>query len=166
MTCPNCRTLSCYICRQVIVGYDHFSRPPPYTGPPDPSKVTSILPASYTTSHSSPLQCNLWDPVEQRHNNEVIAAAEKAIEEYKTAHPDVTDEALNVDLPAPVVDPPQQAVQAAHFQAAQMQMQAIQMQAARLQAAGVRLANWNGHLLAQQRMAALGPAPGPRRRRR
>jgi hypothetical protein len=25
MSCPNCRTLSCYICRQVIKGYDHFS---------------------------------------------------------------------------------------------------------------------------------------------
>ena len=26
MTCPNCATLSCYICRKVIVGYDHFSQ--------------------------------------------------------------------------------------------------------------------------------------------
>ena len=25
MTCPNCGTLSCYICRKVIVGYDHFN---------------------------------------------------------------------------------------------------------------------------------------------
>jgi hypothetical protein len=24
MTCPNCNTMSCYICRQVIRGYDHF----------------------------------------------------------------------------------------------------------------------------------------------
>ncbi|KAF8415232.1 hypothetical protein L210DRAFT_2744704 [Boletus edulis BED1] len=25
MTCPNCHTVSCYICRKIIVGYDHFS---------------------------------------------------------------------------------------------------------------------------------------------
>lgn len=26
MRCPNCATLSCYVCRQVIVGYDHFDQ--------------------------------------------------------------------------------------------------------------------------------------------
>ena len=26
MSCPNCNTLSCYICRQVINGYDHFNQ--------------------------------------------------------------------------------------------------------------------------------------------
>ena len=26
MSCPNCNTLSCYICRQVIKGYDHFNQ--------------------------------------------------------------------------------------------------------------------------------------------
>ena len=26
MSCPNCHTLSCYICRQVITGYDHFNQ--------------------------------------------------------------------------------------------------------------------------------------------
>jgi hypothetical protein len=25
MTCPNCQTPSCYICRQVMKGYNHFS---------------------------------------------------------------------------------------------------------------------------------------------
>ena len=25
MACPGCHTVSCYICRQIIVGYDHFS---------------------------------------------------------------------------------------------------------------------------------------------
>ena len=72
MLCPNCHTLSCYICRQVIWGYDHFSnicccpcnisylwwilhqeQPLPYTGANDPNK------------------CLLWDPVEQRHTDEV-----------------------------------------------------------------------------------------------
>ena len=26
MSCPNCNTLSCYICRQVITGYEHFNQ--------------------------------------------------------------------------------------------------------------------------------------------
>lgn len=26
MTCPNCSTLSCYICRKVITGYEHFNQ--------------------------------------------------------------------------------------------------------------------------------------------
>lgn len=26
MSCPNCNTFSCYICRQVITGYDHFNQ--------------------------------------------------------------------------------------------------------------------------------------------
>ena len=25
MSCPNCHTTSCYICRQVITSYDHFT---------------------------------------------------------------------------------------------------------------------------------------------
>ncbi|KIM37082.1 hypothetical protein M413DRAFT_281321 [Hebeloma cylindrosporum] len=26
MTCPNCRTLSCYVCRKVVTGYEHFDQ--------------------------------------------------------------------------------------------------------------------------------------------
>ncbi|KAF9479665.1 hypothetical protein BDN70DRAFT_767517, partial [Pholiota conissans] len=29
MTCPNCRTLSCYICRKAITGYEHFDQRQP-----------------------------------------------------------------------------------------------------------------------------------------
>ncbi|KAF8515364.1 hypothetical protein BU17DRAFT_51893 [Hysterangium stoloniferum] len=84
MTCPICNTLSCYICRQIIVGYDHFNNPPPYVGRSDKKK------------------CPLWDPVEQRHDNEVRVAAEKAIAEFKAQNPDVPEEALKVDIPKPV----------------------------------------------------------------
>jgi len=83
MLCPNCATLSCYVCRKIITGYEHFSRPPPYTGPADPNK------------------CQLWDSVEQRHSDEVTAAAQKALEEYKRAHPEVAEEDIKVDLPPP-----------------------------------------------------------------
>ncbi|KAI0753809.1 hypothetical protein C8Q74DRAFT_1211250 [Fomes fomentarius] len=84
MTCPNCGTLSCYICRKVITGYDHFNNPPPYTARPDSKK------------------CPLWDTsVEGRHSDEVTAAAKKALEEYKRTHPELDDKDLRVDLPPP-----------------------------------------------------------------
>ncbi|RDX42329.1 hypothetical protein OH76DRAFT_1363022 [Lentinus brumalis] len=84
MTCPNCRTLSCYICRKVIVGYDHFAQPPPYTGRADPKK------------------CTLWDAsVEGRHSDEVTAAAKRALEEYKRTHPEFDEKDIAVDLPPP-----------------------------------------------------------------
>ncbi|KAG6812683.1 hypothetical protein H0H92_001312 [Tricholoma furcatifolium] len=49
-------------------------------------------------------KCLLWDNVEQRHVNEVKAAAELAQENYKRDNPDVDHEALKVDLP--VAPPP------------------------------------------------------------
>ncbi|KAI0632604.1 hypothetical protein C8Q77DRAFT_1118443 [Trametes polyzona] len=83
MTCPNCSALSCYVCRQLITGYEHFANPPPYTGRPDPNK------------------CPLWDAsVEGRHSDEVTAAAKAAIEEYKRAHPEVNEKDLEIDLPS------------------------------------------------------------------
>ncbi|CCM00543.1 uncharacterized protein FIBRA_02577 [Fibroporia radiculosa] len=83
MTCPNCRTTSCYVCREIITGYEHFNNPPPYSGHPDPKK------------------CTLWDSVDQRHSDEVTAAAKKAIEDFKKAHPELADDDIKVDLPPP-----------------------------------------------------------------
>ncbi|KAI0689014.1 hypothetical protein BC835DRAFT_280334 [Cytidiella melzeri] len=87
MTCPNCHTVSCYVCRQVITGYDHFNQKPPYNHKVDPTK------------------CDLWDSVDKRHADEVIAAAKKAIDEYKQAHPEANDKDLHVELPKPVAGP-------------------------------------------------------------
>ncbi|KAG1725066.1 uncharacterized protein EDB91DRAFT_1169386 [Suillus paluster] len=81
MTCPNCHTVSCYICRKVIIGYDHFGNPPPYIGRVDQNK------------------CVLWDPVEQRHETEVQEAAKKAFEELKRDRPDVDHSNIKIDIP-------------------------------------------------------------------
>lgn len=84
MTCPNCQTVSCYICREVITGYEHFGRvipPAPYNARVDKNK------------------CTLWDPVEQLHATEVQEAAKKAIEELKRDRPDVDESAIKIDLP-------------------------------------------------------------------
>jgi hypothetical protein len=61
MTCPNCQTLSCYVCRQIITGYEHFGQPPPYTNLADPNK------------------CQLWDSVEKRHHEEVCCTRAGAL---------------------------------------------------------------------------------------
>ncbi|KAI8992736.1 hypothetical protein BD414DRAFT_482028 [Trametes punicea] len=85
MTCPNCGSMSCYVCRKLISGYEHFSnQPPPYTGKADPNK------------------CTLWDAsVEGRHSDEVTAAAKQAIEEYKRTHPELDEKDLAIELPPP-----------------------------------------------------------------
>ncbi|KAI0365836.1 hypothetical protein BV20DRAFT_1056111 [Pilatotrama ljubarskyi] len=97
MRCPDCGSLSCYVCRKLITGYEHFGNPPPYTGEADPNK------------------CPLWDTsVEGRHSDEVTAAAKQAIEEYKRAHPEIDEKDLAVDLPPPPPPPPAGPSRAAH----------------------------------------------------
>ncbi|KAL1735070.1 hypothetical protein EV714DRAFT_201568 [Schizophyllum commune] len=61
IVCTNCRTLSCYICRKVIAGYEHFNQAAPGTA-------------------STSKKCPLWDgPVERRHAEEVSTDAPVAI---------------------------------------------------------------------------------------
>ncbi|ETW80698.1 hypothetical protein HETIRDRAFT_476396 [Heterobasidion irregulare TC 32-1] len=87
MTCPNCRTLSCYVCREVVSGYDHFQQTNTNGQP--------LAGASTST------KCPLWDPVEKRHADEVAAAAKKALDDYKRDHPDIEEDEIKVDLPPP-----------------------------------------------------------------
>ncbi|KXN81173.1 hypothetical protein AN958_05888 [Leucoagaricus sp. SymC.cos] len=87
MTCPNCRTLSCYICRQIITGYDHFNQQPgrPYVGG--------------SNGKEKEKKCVLWDKdLEAMHANEVKNAADQAIAEARLLHPDVSVSDLKVDL--------------------------------------------------------------------
>ncbi|KAJ3490885.1 hypothetical protein NLJ89_g11396 [Agrocybe chaxingu] len=97
MTCPHCRTLSCYVCRKVINGYEHFNQTP--AGRPSTSQNDG--------------KCLLWDQVEERHAAEVKAAAEKALADWKRDHPDVDEENVKVDIPKAAPQPaPAAAVQA------------------------------------------------------
>ncbi|KAG6837047.1 hypothetical protein H0H93_015618 [Arthromyces matolae] len=76
----------------VIKGYDHFNpQPRTASGSQDPNAG----------------KCFLWDSVEQRHVDEVKAAAELAKAQYKEENPDADDDAIKVDLP---VAPPNPAV--------------------------------------------------------
>ncbi|KAG9031372.1 hypothetical protein FRB95_002803 [Tulasnella sp. JGI-2019a] len=89
MTCPHCSQLSCYICKQAISGYDHFNEQPGGRGGP-----------------GSKGKCPLWEPnLDQRHHDEVAAAAKIALQKQREEQPDIEEEALKVDLP-PVPPPP------------------------------------------------------------
>ncbi|KAF5356819.1 hypothetical protein D9756_006828 [Leucocoprinus leucothites] len=86
MTCPNCHALSCYVCRQIITGYEHFnqSRNP-----------------SAASSSSKPKKCVLWDKdLDAFHANEVKLAADQAMAEARMLHPEVSSSDLKVDLPS------------------------------------------------------------------
>ncbi|KAF5376136.1 hypothetical protein D9615_007703 [Tricholomella constricta] len=65
MKCPsaNCGTYSCYICRQIIKGYDHFDQ-------------------TIGTADRRSETCRLWDAVDERHAEDVRVAAERALKEY------------------------------------------------------------------------------------
>ncbi|KAL5637480.1 hypothetical protein ACGC1H_004038 [Rhizoctonia solani] len=92
MTCPKCASLVCYVCRQVIRGYDHFDQTPQGAARNPRSK-----------------KCPLWESVEQRHAEDVKQAAEAAQEEYRRLNPEVREEDIAVELPpapAPPVPPP------------------------------------------------------------
>ncbi|KAJ3829988.1 hypothetical protein F5880DRAFT_1607038 [Lentinula raphanica] len=85
MTCPNCHTLSCYVCRQQVTGYDHFNQAP--AGAPGSSSSTNRK------------KCPLWEPVEKRHAEEVKTAAQEALEKYKRENPDVNETDIKIDAP-------------------------------------------------------------------
>ncbi|KAJ7509982.1 hypothetical protein B0H11DRAFT_1957067 [Mycena galericulata] len=145
MSCPNCFTLSCYICRKIISGYDHFSQQP---GQP-----------LIASSSKAGAKCALWDPVEQRHAEEVKEAAERALRDYKRDHPDIDEEHLKVDLPVAPPAPPAPGLHAMPY---------VNMQAALANVHGVQAAIANAHanahgwVMAQMaQLQYLPPAPPP-----
>jgi len=71
MSCPNCGTQSCYICREAINGYEHFDERP-----------------------DGQQRCILFDPIEARHDEEVAAARERAIEEMRRENEAMGDRIL------------------------------------------------------------------------
>lgn len=87
MRCPYCQTLSCYVCRQLITGYEHFNEQP-RGGPPSKKK------------DKKDKKCPLWDDLDKRHHDEVAEAARRAAREQELANPEVNPDQLKVDLPA------------------------------------------------------------------
>ncbi|KAG6841782.1 hypothetical protein C0991_006666 [Blastosporella zonata] len=82
ITCPFCQTVSCYLCRQIITGYDHFNTSP-------------------TGQRRRDGKCLLFDAVAERHNDDVIQAAANALEQVKSQLPHMNENELRVELPPP-----------------------------------------------------------------
>jgi TRIAD3 protein (E3 ubiquitin-protein ligase RNF216) len=122
MTCPNCQTVSCYICREVITGYEHFGRinvspalqHPPHSHPTIQSTARNPLqrpsrqeqmPAMGSSRTAARDRGNHTHPVHDQTKSvntlfmQVQEAAKKAIEELKRDRPDVDESAIKIDLP-------------------------------------------------------------------
>ncbi|KAG6812914.1 hypothetical protein H0H92_015466 [Tricholoma furcatifolium] len=88
ITCPFCGTVSCYLCRKAIVGYNHFDSTAPGGGRPRRGRKSNG-------------KCLLFDAVSDRHNDEVIRAHAAALEQVRNEMPDVEEDELQVELPPP-----------------------------------------------------------------
>lgn len=99
MRCPYCQTLSCYVCRQTITGYDHFNEQPGHAA---------------GSKKKDKKKCPLWDDLDKRHHDEVAEAARQAARAQELANPDVNPDQLKVDLPQ---NPPRPAENAAPLRA-------------------------------------------------
>ena len=122
MTCPNCMTLSCYICRQIITGYDHFNEVRHiFSFQPLLSIIRTQSRSGQPPQPGQVGKCLLWDKVEERHDKEACAstillscaqrcfqveeAQKKAIAEYRKEHPGVGEDWLAVEFPKATGEP-------------------------------------------------------------
>ncbi|KAG0035005.1 hypothetical protein BGZ81_001515 [Podila clonocystis] len=80
MTCPQCNTKMCYICKIQIKDYSHFDQTP--AGQPQVKKNL----------------CRLWDDSVKRNENDVKAAAQQMIQELSKDKADLVSKMM-VDIP-------------------------------------------------------------------
>ncbi|KAK5802049.1 hypothetical protein F5H01DRAFT_82077 [Linnemannia elongata] len=80
MTCPQCHTHMCYVCKIKIKDYSHFDQSP--AGQPAQKKNL----------------CRLWEDTIQRNKDEVKAAAQKTLQELQTQDPDLAAQ-VRLDIP-------------------------------------------------------------------
>jgi hypothetical protein len=92
MSCPHCRTLSCYNCRQIIDGYGHF----------DQGASTVPSGSRKTGRHADEVRYFVSTiSLRQLYNfpAQVKAAAEKALAEFRKNNPDANPSDIKLDIP-------------------------------------------------------------------
>ncbi|KAF2401282.1 hypothetical protein EJ06DRAFT_555874 [Trichodelitschia bisporula] len=89
MQCPSCQNTQCYVCGKSGISYDHFGN----------------------------TRCKLFENTEERHNEEVKQAVEKATAKMKAEHPEITDEDLKIEMSARVKEDDQRRLRRADAEA-------------------------------------------------
>lgn len=82
MTCPTCGTHMCYVCKQTVTNYNHFS-----------DSHRPAIPGA-----SGPKKCPLHDDVEARHDADVKKAEEEAMRKVREENPDLSEEELKLQV--------------------------------------------------------------------
>ncbi|KAG0303098.1 hypothetical protein BGZ98_006991 [Dissophora globulifera] len=81
MTCPQCQTKMCYICKIQIKDYSHFDQTPA------------------TQAAKNKKLCRLWDNTIERNENDVKEAAQRMLQALEADKPDVAAQ-VRLDIPA------------------------------------------------------------------
>ncbi|KAF9274305.1 hypothetical protein BGZ68_000781 [Mortierella alpina] len=80
MTCPECHTKMCYVCKKEIRDYSHFDQTPANSAPRNKNL------------------CRLWENTIQRNEAEVKAAAQRSMQELEAQEPSLVAQ-VRVDIP-------------------------------------------------------------------
>ncbi|KAF9967302.1 hypothetical protein BGZ70_009997, partial [Mortierella alpina] len=80
MTCPECHTKMCYVCKKQIKDYSHFDQTPANSAPRNKNL------------------CRLWENTIQRNEAEVKAAAERSMQELEAQEPSLVGQ-VRIDIP-------------------------------------------------------------------
>jgi hypothetical protein len=120
MTCPNCRTLSCYVCREIITGYGHFDEVRHIFFSSHPLQMRVEPSHDPVSLNGQNMRVNACFGIKSRngirkryvHHHtshsprscaqccyQVEEAQKRAIEEYRKEHPEVGEDVLQVEPP-------------------------------------------------------------------
>ncbi|KAG9321987.1 hypothetical protein KVV02_008312 [Mortierella alpina] len=80
MTCPECHTKMCYVCKKEIKDYSHFDQTPANSAPRNRNL------------------CRLWENTIQRNEAEVKAAAQRSMQELEAQEPSLVAH-VRIDIP-------------------------------------------------------------------
>ncbi|KAF9984449.1 hypothetical protein BGZ75_003960 [Mortierella antarctica] len=80
MTCPECHTKMCYVCKKEIKDYSHFDQTPANSAPRNKNL------------------CRLWENTIQRNEAEVKAAAQRSMQELEAQEPSLVAQ-VRIDIP-------------------------------------------------------------------
>lgn len=117
MTCPNCTTLSCYVCRKVITGYDHFNEVCHIFLCSFPSLIRVEHRRDLVSLNGQKMRANVYFGIKSRRGirkryirlsfclsscsrcYQVEEAQKRAVAEYRKEHPEIGEDTLKVELP-------------------------------------------------------------------